>query len=125
MVLRGIVEHHARLSSNFGATVARIESIVLDVNGVHSVEGRVSHPNVEIHVQEARKREKYHPRRISRVAQRARFFMSNDTWPYSLSRRRIKRSRKKTFVVQTVLERFRRSFHLRLTVVGGSMEFQF
>lgn len=97
MVLRGLFERDARSFSWLGARVASVETVIRVARGTRSRGVRESNPN-----EETGEGRKYpcHGRTVtrkllSRVVHRVRVLMSNGTWPYSVCRRGIKRSRKK------------------------------
>lgn len=106
MVLRGLVEHHARSLLHLGATAASIESITGYDKRKHSCELlRGTNPNENTRLKWIKKERRCLCRdllapgtQFSLRTPRARHLMNDDTWPYSLNRRRIKRSRKKMFL---------------------------
>lgn len=119
MVLRGLVEHHARFFTRFGATVTGVESITRDARVERSYEVRESHPNEEIHNEGTTRRRRYPCHGLSVVqtrfscgALRARLLMNNGTWPYSFNRRRIKKNRKKAFKGRPIRRYYRRLLFL-------------
>lgn len=129
MVFRGLVGHHARSLSHFGATVAGIESITQDARREQSCEVRGSHPNEEIHDEGTIKGRSRYPchgllivgTRFTRGVLRVRLLMNNGTWPYSLSRRRIKRSRKKAFKGRIIERHYKCSLFIRLMIVVSEL----
>lgn len=106
MVLRGLVEHHARSLLHLGATAASIESITGYDKRKHSCELlRGTNPNENTRLKWIKKERRCLCRDLLAPGTqfplrtpRARHLMNDDTWPYSLNRRRIKRSRKKMFL---------------------------
>lgn len=102
MVFRGLVEHHARSLLHLGATVASVESTGHDKRK-HSCELlRGTNPNEDTREKWIKKecrclcRDLLAPgTRFSLCTPRVRHLMNDNTWPYSLNRRRIKRNRKK------------------------------
>lgn len=102
MVLRGLVEHHARSLLHLGATAANVESTGHDKRK-HSCELlRGTNPNEDTREKWIKKEHRCLCRdllapetRFSLCTPRVRHLMKDNTWPYSLNRRRIKRNRKK------------------------------
>lgn len=102
MVLRRLVEHHARSLLHLGATTASVESITEYNKRKDNCELlRGTNPNEDTREKWIKKERRCLCRdllapgtQFSLRTPRARHLM-NDTWPYSLNRRRIKRNRKK------------------------------
>lgn len=120
MVLRGLVERHARSFTRFGATVTGVESITRDARAARSYEVRGSRPNDEETQDEGATRGRRYPchglsaveTRFSRGVLPARLLMNNGTWPYSFNRRRIKRSRRKVVKGRPIRRYYRRLLFL-------------
>ena len=95
MVLRRLVEHHARSLLHFGATTASVESITEYDKRKHSCELlRGTNPNEDTREKWIKKERRCLCRDLLAPGTQ----LMNDTWPCSLNRRRIKRNRKKMFL---------------------------